>query len=325
MREVKRACPEGLVSQCSSKVSLECRHMIADISLQCSAAIQRNDVCGGVTSGLPLLRCLRKKGANLYFGCMHTLSKYTPKSEVHGLWRCWVNIRDACGQAAFSVFNFATDTSTGANPAQQCMARQPEAVLPQCKMLPAVVASCEADVVELCGQVTTPGKFIGCIWKNRFQVSPVCKAKYEMLSGHVINSNSPPALRLSSASPSDAPSTQLVDGLGPLWKCMNAASSICNGQTGTALASCAMHMVKTSPVCRVPIGEMVTGCGEDAHSFCSSVNMGVDILRCLQKQESSIAAVCQNLLKTNMPEDPKFNAQVKLEWQQATSTAVSPQ
>jgi len=320
MREVKDTCPEGLLSQCSSKVSSECRHMIADISLQCSAAIQRNDVCGGVSSGLPLLRCLRKKGADLYFGCMHTLSKYTPKSEVHGLWRCWVNLRDACGQAAFSVFNFATDASTGANPSvQECMARQPGAVLPQCKMLPAVVSSCEADVVELCGRVTTPGKFIGCIWKHRFQVSPVCKAKYEMLSGHVILSKAPPASMVSSASPSAAPSTEQADGHGPLWKCMNAASSICKGQTGTNFASCAMHMVKLSPVCRVPIGEVVTGCGEDAHSFCSSVQMGTAVLRCLQQQKLRIATVCKSLLETNMAEDPEFNAQVKQEWQQRTT------
>merc|ERR1712167_37003 len=94
------------------------------------------------------------------------------------------------------------------------------------------------------------------------------------------------------------------DGKGPLWKCMAAAETICKGQDGASLAQCAMRMVKLSPVCRVPIGEVVTGCGEDAHSFCSSVQMGTAVLRCLQQQKLRIATVCKSLLETNMAEDP---------------------
>jgi len=294
----------------------------------------------------------------LYFGCMHTLSKYTPKSEVHGLWRCWVNVRDVCGQAAFSLFGFG-GTSPATPSVQQCMA-QPGAVLPQCKMLPSVLSSCEQDVAELCGQVTTPGQFIGCIWKHRFQVSPACKAKYEMLSGHYSGGITPPAVsvpRVAVSSPvaasppaavippavvnisppavANAPATSsplnpLVsspkpkidaqpssDGKGPLWKCMAAATTICKGQDGASLAQCAMRMVKVSPVCRVPIGEVVTGCGEDAHSYCATIEMGVPVLRCLQQYNANLGPVCSSLLKNNEPEDAKFNAEVHREWQNA--------
>jgi hypothetical protein len=227
-------------------------------------------------------------------------------------------------------------------------------------MLPSVLSSCEQDVVALCGQVTTPGQFIGCIWKHRFQVSPTCKAKYEMLSGHYIGGITPPASsvpRIPASSPVVASSPAAVtppavvninppvaatpaattpsasnpkatqpssDGKGPLWKCMAAAETICKGQDGASLAQCAMRMVKVSPVCRVPIGEVVTGCGEDAHSYCATIEMGLPVLRCLQQYNANLGPVCSSLLKNNEPEDAKFNAEVRREWQNVTTKGKIP-
>jgi hypothetical protein len=335
MREVQHSCTEGLNTECASHVSVQCKHMIGEIASQCGLAIERNDVCGGVAPGLPLLRCLRKRGSSLYFSCMHTLSKYTPKSEVHGLWRCWVNVRDACGQSAFSIFGFE-NAATQSPPVEQCIVR-PGAVLPQCRMLPSVVASCKQDVAELCGHVATPGKFIGCVWNHRFQVSPVCKAKYEMLSGHTLASitppaavsktvavNNPPAATATAAptASSSVASEAKTEGKGPLWKCMDAATTICKGEHGTSLAACAMRMVKVSPVCRVPIGEMVTGCGEDAHNHCATVEMGLPLLQCLERNKHQCAEVCSALLKNNEAENIQFNTEVRKEWQTAMNKGM---
>jgi hypothetical protein len=145
MGEAGRVCDQAeSYTACVGKLSQPCVKMFGEMALFCNKDFAQ--YCPGEQLGLPATKCIREHWKDLTSTCSKMLNRESGKGK--DLWRCYIDVQNACGDKASTLF--VGGNATSVVEALDCIRHNRPKLMPQCDLLPAVSALCAPDVKHLC-------------------------------------------------------------------------------------------------------------------------------------------------------------------------------